>query len=285
MATAMAQKNNVETEVSIVVENPGNVTLKESDESLIIANGAGEVIYQEDLRGKNVSKKRFSVGKDLGFDNSGISFSLGDKKKRWSLVIEGLGIGLNSAGNQTQPDFLEWGKSFDITWLYALGVEYRQGISRWTFGIGFDWKNFKSTSHRYRMERSPGTGVQITEYDMELTPKNSTMKIFNLCFPLLYQVRIPYIDTDFTVGPILNVSPYASLKTNFQGYYNNDNREDYNVREYQSHIGQRPVTLDIYGSLTYHGFGVYMRCGTMKALRDKSPFNFTPLTLGVMLLL
>ncbi|MCH5319545.1 MAG: hypothetical protein J1E38_07560 [Paramuribaculum sp.] len=275
-----AAQNNQNPDNLIQYENPGKITIIENSEGMSVINGQGETIFREYLQGKKVEKKKeiFDNG-DISIDHGGIMFNLPDKAKKWSIVIEGLGFGLNSATGQPAGTGLEWSKSFDISWLYALGVQYKHGASNVTFGIGFDWKNFKMTGQNLRMVKSAAGGIGLESYPEEVTPKNSTLKIFSISFPLLYQIKIPYIGTSLALGPILNINTHSSLKTNYINSFGNE------TMEYTDHVGQRAVTLDLFGALTYSDFGLYVRYSTQKALKSVSPVNFTPLTFGIMFFL
>lgn len=257
--------------------NPGKITILENDKGLYVINDEGETIFEESYRDTIIVKKKETFsGKDINFDNGGISVRLPHPTKKWSLVMEGLGFGLNDAMNQPSGAGLKWGKSFDITWLYALGVQYKHGISKVTFGIGFEWKNFKMTGEPYRMVKPSTGGLELGDYPEGVMPLNSTLKIFSLSFPLLYQVKMPYFGTTLSLGPILNFNTHSSLKTKYIDMNGNE------VQEYVSHTGQRPVSLDLFGALTYSNVGIYVRYGTQKAMRDFSALNFTPLTIGLM---
>ena len=195
---------------------------------------------------------------------------------QWSLLTGGLGFGLDGAINQGDGTGLQMGKSFEVNWLKAVAAEYRwKRNNAITFGLGFDWQNFKMTGEPYRMYKKSGGGLGLDYYPEGTHALNSTVKIFSLQIPVLYSIDVPCIYTKFSVGPIIHFNTYSSLKTS----YNNDKGNK--TTEFVKNIGQRPVTFDLFGSATWGGFGLYLKYSPLKELRSRSNINFNPLTVGI----
>ena len=210
------------------------------------------------------------------------ALGLGDRNRRkkagFSVITSGLGIGLDNASGQSGNGSLQWSKSFDVSWVNALAVACNFSYSRITFGIGFDWRNYKTTLSRC-LAPAPGGGIMTTDYPQGAVKGNSTLKIFSLGLPLLYTYRIPSTTLSLTLGPVFSFNTYSSLKTNYT------DAEGHDHRIFNKSLGQRKFTLDLFGAFTvWKGCGLYVRYSPMKAFKS-SPVNFRPLTVGLLFLL
>lgn len=94
--------------------------------------------------------------------------------------------------------------------------------------------------------------------------------------PLLYEWKVPKSRLKLKLGTILNFNTYSSLK----GVYDDSagNRCEFFTKKFE----RNPTTLDFFGSISYrNALGIYFRYSPMKVLKDPSPINFTPFTIGV----
>lgn len=200
------------------------------------------------------------------------------RKSPWSFTIEGLCFGLNNAGGQPVPENLQWGKSWEISWLQCAGVTYApkpKGVSL-QFGVGLSWRNFTSNSAESHLAPSPDRGVCYMPYAEGVTGKKSNLKIFSVTFPILASYKIPKTAVGFKAGAILNLNPHASVKSTAFC-------EEYDKIEWStSEIAPRRFTVDIFGSVSIAGaVGVYVKWSPMRMMHSSSPINFQPLTLGM----
>lgn len=195
----------------------------------------------------------------------------------WSLVSGALGFGLNGAVDQGHGTGLQMGKSFEVNWLKAVAAEYQWKQNAITFGLGFDWQNFKMTGDPFRMYKLYGGGLGLAPYPWDTHALNSTLKIFSLQLPVLYSYRFTSIDTKISVGPILHFNTYSSLKTNYINEIGN------RTMEFQKNLGQKPVTFDLFCSASWRGLGLYLKYSPLHEMRSRSMVNFNPLTVGFIL--
>lgn len=207
----------------------------------------------------------------------GLSVNLARKgKNQWKLVTGGLGFGLDGAISQPEGTGLQMGKSFEVLWLKALAAEYQFGNQSVSFGLGFDWKNFKMTGAPLRMvKQTSHGGITADEYPLGTEALNSTLKIFSLDVPILYSVELPKCRTKFTLGPVVNFNTYSSLKTNYINALGNK------TTEFTKGMGQRYVTMELFGSVSWNCVGLYLKGSPFKAMKSYSDINFHPLTVGV----
>lgn len=238
----------------------GNESIIEFDQPAKIV-----IIEEGDMKSKcNVG----GGGLALKLANSGNNGS-------WYLSTGGLGFGLDGAINQPEGTGLQMGKSFEVLWLKALAAEYRFKNQAISFGLGFDWKNFKMTGAPYRMVKRPMGGLALDEYPEGTTPLNSTLKIFSLDIPVLYSIQVPSIHTKFTVGPILNFNTYSSLKTNYINPAGNK------TTEFVKGLDQKIVTMELFGAVSWNCLGLYVKGSPIKSMKGYSDINFNPFTVGV----
>lgn len=267
-------------DTTIKISNPGEIRIIENAEGLKILNADSHFspIFEQKYSSEvtSVASRSFYSKKGLQFKNEGLGVRLsGDKKKHWSLTTGGLGFGLNGAIGQPAVAGLQMGKSFEVMWLKALAAEYTCGNSSVSFGLGFDWRNYKMSGAPYRMYKMDGRGIGITGYAPGTVPLNSTVKIFSLAVPVLYSIDIPKISTKFSLGPVLDFNTYSSLKTT---YINGDGNR---TQEFVKKLGQKPVSVDLFCSATWYCAGLYFKYSPVKAMKNYSEINFNPLTVGI----
>lgn len=269
----------------LYVTNPSVIVVSESAEGLSVSvdGTASDSLFSTrfvDVYGSDVNvRTRRTVGRDMVacMDGTLLGITAG-KGSRWDVVSGGIGIGLV---NPLGPDAgdIQWSKSFEISWVNAFAVSYNISRSRISLGIGFDWRNYKTTLSRRMTDNGDG-GVEWSGYPEGCIAKNSRVKIFSLGFPLLYKYRIPKSSLSLTLGAVFNLNTYGSLKTQ---YYRSDGTP---VTEFSKSLDRKAFTVDFLGSVgLWEGCGIYVRYSPMKVIRCDHDINFRPLSVGLMLFL
>lgn len=201
---------------------------------------------------------------------------------RWDIFLAGLGLGMVCAPGAPAEMQLEPAKSFEINWLYALGVRYN---IPWNadvqLGMGFVWRNYRSTVAGLRMV-SGDMNVRFEPWAEGSTGCNTAIKTFAMQFPLIYRqktgVSILGNQLSVSAGAVLNVSTYASVKN---GWIDTSGQK---VRECFHGVGQRKVTVDFIGVVGTHPVSAFVRYSPQNVLTgDVSP-RFKSLSAGLMLL-
>lgn len=268
----------------MAVDSPSKVIITESSQGTKITvtdntSGAEESHLITYAPGANVTTSRkssVSLFNIPGLESMNRNENCGCSGSRWSLGADGLCIGLNEAHGRTGGGGLQWSKSFEISWLSCLNIGYSFSRSRIYLGLGFDWRNYKATADRHWLVATESGGVEWGEAPEEAIVRYSRLKVFSLQMPLLYEWRIPKSRLKLKLGPILNFNTYSSLK----GVYDDSfgNRCEFFTKKFK----RNPTTLDFFGSISYRSaLGIYVRYSPMKVLKDPSPINFTPFTIGV----
>ena len=282
MATDLAEKPDTLLNVNApshvtVTENASGMTVKvegiEENEGF-----AASVTADYSPESSVSSKKSYERRRNWLCDGSLIGYSgKPGRKSHWGVGTDGVCLGLTNAVGQGNGNGFQWGKSMEICWMNCLKVYYSFSRSSISLGLGFDWRNYKSTTpdRRLIVNESKGLEWRETEIYGQENVRNTRLKVFSLQFPLLYEWRIPKSDLKFKMGPVMNFNTYASVKTSFRDTAG-DSRE-----EFIRNVGRRKFTVDFYGGLSYCGFiGFYVRYSPMHVM-DAPGLNFHPLTLGV----
>jgi len=181
----------------------------------------------------------------------------------WDIISGGLAIGLVNAQGQPEGLGLQWKKSIEISWINALAVRYSTHLFSMSFGLGFSWKNFRTTLSSHCMIPDGHGGVGTAPYPEGSQPGASRIKVFSLGLPLLLTQRIPSTSLSVTLGGILNFNTHASLKT----WYTDASAHHNDISNTRS-IGQRKISIDLFGSINlWKGSGLFVRWSPQTVLR------------------
>ena len=153
---------------------------------------------------------------------------------------------------------------------------YSFGRSDISFGLGFDWRNYKATTAGRRLVANDNKGIEWGEYPEGVTPKYSRLKVFSLQVPC----ALPLVNTQIIIKPknqpVLNFNTYAPLLTVW------DDPHGHKMEDFTKAISPRRFTVDFFGSLSFNNIvGLYVRYSPMKVMDASPSVNFNPLTIGV----
>ena len=284
LALGFCLETNAQTEKAdtlLKTETPSRMVITESPEGTrITVTGYGEEGYEASVLSEypsesSVSSRQMTLG-------GGMLGLIADKDERcgsgsnWEAVVDGICIGLDKATGLGNCRGMQWSKSFEIGWLNCIGVAYSFGPSSVSLGVGFDWRNYKTTFSDRCLVVTPEKGIDWGSVKEGDNVRFSRLKIFSLQLPLLYRLRIPKTSLNLKVGPIFNFNTYGSLKTSY--YDSNGNKWE----DFTKDINQRIFTVDFFGSLSLcNAVGIYVRYSPMKVMNASDGLNFRPLTIGV----
>lgn len=205
----------------------------------------------------------------------GITFKKAGNTK-WDLISGGWGIGWVAPINDSPAMNANMWKSNELTWAIVLGVKMTHGRNSLATGLGIDWRNYVTKGDRYFHKTDDGT-ITLMPYESGSNKHRSRIKTFSLQIPLLYGIAFGHHNNcQFNLGPILNFNTGGSIKTQ----YKLDGR-DYSVKT--SHIGQRPVTVDIFGQFKYKAVGIYVRYSPMSVLKTSTGLDFKSISTGIII--
>ncbi len=265
------------TDTVINIDNPSNIVLSETPDGirLMVIEGEDSVTTYS-YNHPDPDNVNISSIKGPSIDSgSGLVLSRWNKpnKTSFEMVSGGLSIGKNFAMGQPEPMDITTGKSWELSWVYMLGLRISRNGNSFITGIGFNWRNYRLTGP-YQFAKSNG-GISLTEYPEGSQGKWSRLKVTTLSVPVLYTRKI-WKGLDITAGGIVNFATHSSIKTKFV-------YEGREIESSQNGIYTRPVTVDIYGAVTVCGLGWYVRYSPMKVIRGGHGPQFSTLSTGVVL--
>ena len=208
----------------------------------------------------------------------------GNKNTYWDVISGNLMFGFVSGHGAPAALDLEMGHSIEISWLNVLAVccNFRKAHSSLSLGIGFGWRNYRTTTGM-RFAVDGGGTTSYEPFAPDASPRYSRIKTFSLSFPLLYtqNFRIgSFKDLGVQIGPVLNWNSHGSMATR---WYDADGRK---MTDKTNRVDQRRFSVDIYGALRlFPAVGVYVRYSPQSVLRNAPDLDFTPLSTGIVLAL
>ena len=195
----------------------------------------------------NKTKSAFSAGK---------SYS---PKHRWEHPISQLsmdlglfGIGFVGSLNTPQGMHTEMFDSYEFLGPRLMFM-LQPRMSRFSYGIGVgtNWKNVRMTDE-VRFDREPNGNTILTNYPQGSHIGFSRAKVFSWTVPL----EVKYYLTDkvsLSASSIVNFNTYASLKTRYT------TPEGQGVKELDTHLHQKHVTVDFMGHVKFGVLGWYVK--------------------------
>lgn len=203
----------------------------------------------------------------------------GNSRVSWDLVSSTLMFGFSGTTGAPEALDLEMGKSLEIDWLnvLALRCDIRAIRSSVSVGIGFGWRNYRTTTGM-RLVQPDGGAISYTPFADDVTPKYSRLKVFSLSVPVFYTFRfslprIKHLGLQF--GPIVNFNTHASIENRWL---------DADGRKQTQSIkapGQRRVSVDLYAALRFcDAVGIYVRYSPQSVLLHSPAVDFKPLSTG-----
>ena len=157
------------------------------------------------------------------------------------------------------------GDMVDYCWL---GIYHKFSV-----GVGVDWRNYRITGDQRFVKDN--NVVSLTSYPTNSSPKFSRIKVFSVNFPLTYEYDGKYFG--FTLGPVINLNTYSSLKTRY-------NLDGHKIEDENSGIRVKPVTIDFMCSVnSYGGPDFYVKYSPCDLLRNGYGPKFKTLSFGILL--
>lgn len=185
-----------------------------------------------------------------------------------------LAFGFNSAPGIPHAADIQPFKSWEIWWIIADWV-YKPWRSNHKFsvGVGVDWRNYRITGNQRFVKDN--NAVSLTSYPTNSSPKFSRIKIFSVNFPLTYEYDGKYFG--FTLGPVINLNTYSSLKTRY-------NLDGHKIEDEKSGVRVKPVTIDFMCSVNFNGGpDFYVKYSPCDLMRNGYGPKFKTLSFGILL--
>ena len=278
-STICATAQNVEKNDTILsIKNTKNIVITENKNGLKVSvNGT-----DEDSTYVSTYEEKYTD--DAVFKSKQVFNSPWERKAtgKIALTFGGLAFGFVTAPGMPGSMDVEPVKSYELSILNILGVEFRDKSLKNSLSMGFgvNWKNIRTTKNT-RFVPTDDNGIAIAEYPENCKPKFSRLKEFSLSFPIMYRHsfsknRHGVSKFAISAGAILNYNSHASLVSS---WLNEDGNE---VEESTNHIGQRKFTVDLMGVITVApNVGVYAKYCPMNMLKDNYGPGFKTFSTGL----
>lgn len=182
--------------------------------------------------------------------------------------------GFNNANGMPHGADVQPFKSWELWWI----------ISDWSFrpwrnnhafsaGVGVDWRNYRMTNDLRFVKDN--RSVAFDTYPANSKPEFSRIKVFSVNFPIRYQYDGKFVG--FSLGPVINLNTYGSLKTR----YTIDGHE---LKDIDKHVRVTPVTIDFMCTLNFRGGpDFYLKYSPCDILRDGYGPKFKTISFGIIL--
>ena len=256
---------------TLVINKPKSVTVIKGDlvQEIVVKGREGDENY---LFRDKIKLNDTNYTRETTSYRDKHKVSLGNKKNSRVDVTGHFAFGMVFPTKVSSGMDFPGGKSWEI-YFSPLDFEFYLNKSKHdyiSFGIGFDWRNYRMTD-KTRFVKTGENQVGLGTYPEGADPKFSRVKVFSLSFPLLYQHEF-HKDWGIGLGPVLNWNTYGSLKTK----YKMDGGEHKFV---EKHIGQRKITIDFMALLKNPIFDIYLKYCPADVLKD-SDLKFRSLSFG-----
>lgn len=202
----------------------------------------------------------------------------------FTVTMGGLMFGMVSASGAPEGMGVEMAKSYEIGLAEALTVGYASPDDTHSVraGVGFTWRNYRTTLGSRYMSDESGTGIVVEPWPADVEGRFARIKIFSLTFPVLYEYKCPFripgsqTRLAFKGGVILNWNSHGSVKS---AWTDADGRD---ITYTSNTIGQRKFTVDFMLAVKPMPFvGLYCKYSPMSVLCDGRGPSFKSLSAGL----
>lgn len=227
-------------------------------------------------RGVNCFDTRVSMPNHRGetsVKTSSINIHFGN-----DLVMGGVCLGGISAFNLPT----QFGKSIEVGWLNTIGYSWTSGRSRFSFGLGLNWRNYRMTGGDLRWAVDPQGNAVVSSLAQGEVLRFSRLKTFSLTIPMIWKLNMPFrlcaTRQSLSLGAELNFMTHASVLTQLT------DADGVSHKFSNSDINYKTVSANLVSVVELSsGFGLYVRYSPFKILETPSP-QFTSLSTGLIIL-
>lgn len=257
-----------------IISNPENVELIESGKGISLTLKKDSVITYNYHHNNPDNVSSFYHKEDRSSLINHSTQVMRHGSINWEVVTGGFCFGpVSGLGCPDEMKVKPW-KSWEIAWLYMVGLRVRNYRNSLTIGLGMTWRNYSITSGQFIKDNG---SISLAPFPENTYDNSSRLKIVSLNVPVFYEVRLAK-HVGLTLGPILNFTTHSSLKTK---YSYDGNKTTLTSND----ISARRFTIDILGSVRYRDIGIYTRYAPMHALQTACGPRFSSISAGLILFL
>lgn len=213
---------------------------------------------------------------DLRFPFQKKEFS-GTCFSHWSIVLNGIYGGFGWAHVEDGYTMLQDNIGHEYEWgiLNLVGLEYSTGHGQ-VLSLGFGLESRRYHMHNIELQffKNDEAKIDVTHFPELARHRNSDLNLFTLQFPLMFRQGVG--DFTFCVAGIMDVNTGGNLVNKYRL-----DEIDYKVKT--RHIGQRKVSFDVMGAVSYKGLGLYVRYRPQSILEADAGAKISTLSAGIIL--
>lgn len=308
---SMIEKSVLATE--FIKESNNNISSASRGDSTIIIKKPNEVLITDgheyikvEIHGKEGNDDyAYSIRKDHSFGKNASQMS--ERNKSWDFKIP-FASSNKAKASSTQRykrarfsfnilDNLQFGMGLVSATSQAAGMDidmtnagfefFLNNLVQWeytpirntslTMGFGVDWRNYRMRGNTRFIKE--GANITLGSYPENADINFSRLKVFSLTLDLMLRQRL-FGHVSVAAGPVLNFNTSGSLKTRYT-LVDGDKREG--VKERNSNIHQKAVTVDFKGELKISPIAFYVKYSPMNVLDTNYGPEFRSLSAGAMI--
>lgn len=277
---AAATHAELTNDTTIIVKNPAQIKIKQSDNSLSIEVKGNETnpnyLYSTTLScGDDALIVTEEKSREFNFNFPFAKNNESHRRCRSEITMGGFGFGMVNAVNSPSGMKVDMGASYEFMISNLLAWQYRPWKNGTAFALGFglNWKNYRMTGKTQFIKEN--NDLILGNYPDNADINFSRIKVFSLTASLTFVQQINR-DIKIGVGPVVNFNTHASLKTRYK--LNGDK-----VKIMDENIHQTPVTVDLMGSISFKSIGLYFKYSPSKVLNTDFGPKFSSMSTGLIL--
>ena len=264
-------------DTTIVVNNAKKITIEKSHNSMAVkVEGTAdnpEYFYSQTME-VDSSAAVIATEKNADWDFTIPFVGKNNKSRRYYMTedLASVGIGMVNAVNAPDGLNVDMGASYEISVDNLFKFRYNLiPATSVSLGAGMSWRNYRMTGHTRFVKE--GNNIVLDTYPEGADIKFSRLKIFSITVPLLINQAIGR-KAALSVGPVLNINTYGSLKTR---YTLNGEK----VKEKNKDIHQSSATIDFMAKLHIGEIGFYAKYSPSDVLNTEFGPKFSSFSAGV----
>lgn len=277
-SVSVAFASDVNAKDTVVIDNPGSVTIVTSDSlQLIRVDGSKDdpnYSYQSKIQ---LTDSNYVSESGISSDNFEFHFGLPKKTNQnhagqfsWTMNYY---IGFATLPGLPQPAELQGIKSYEVG-IIPFNIQYspwKSGKHSFSVGIGGSGRSYY-LSRAYRWDKTDHK-LSFGQYPEGSRKHSSHLDILSVTVPVLYNL-LPDTKGLLSIGPIFNFNVKSKISTKWKD-------DGVKYKETADNLHVRPFTVDFLVALRTDFFGVYLKYSPMNVMKSSQNLKFHSLSFGL----